>query len=368
MKELKRVTVNLKERSYDILIGSNQLDHLPEILKKLDIGNYAVIITNPKIKKLFKDRITRLLKKISLGSNFIQVPDSERSKSIKYLISTVSRISKLDIKKRVFIIALGGGVIGDLAGFVASVYKRGIPYIQIPTTLLAQVDSSIGGKVAVDLDCGKNLLGAFYQPRLVFSDISLLSSLNQRQILSGLSEIIKYGVISDKELFDYIKHNYYKILELDEKVLIYIISQSAKIKARIVSDDEKEQKGMRTILNFGHTIGHAIEAASGYSKRYTHGEAIAFGMVCATDLAHSLNICSSKTLSQLESLISRVGLPVYIKDLPLNRIMKAYLYDKKFISGKNRFVLPLKIGKVDIFEDIPEDRIKEVIKRRIKRK
>jgi len=215
---------------------------------------------------------------------------------------------------------------------------------------------------------GKNLLGAFYQPSLVFSDISTLSTLNSRQMLSGLAEVIKYGIIADTELFQFIEHNYHKLLEYDKSSLSYIIYRSAKSKAKIVSEDEKEQKAIRTILNFGHTIGHAIEAASGYSDKYTHGEAIAIGMVCAADIANRLDICSQKTLSQIESIVSRVGLPIHIKDVSLSKIMEAYLHDKKFISGKNRFVLPLKIGKVKIYEDINEKVIKDVVKRRIKNK
>jgi len=368
MKDLEKVSVNLKERKYDILIGYDQFDYLVKILKKLNIGNHAIIITNPKIKKLFNEKIISVLKKISIKGNFINIPDTEKSKSVRYFVKVLSDIAKIDVKKRIFIIALGGGVVGDLAGFVAAVYKRGIPYIQIPTTLLAQVDSSIGGKVAVDLAEGKNLLGAFYQPSLVFSDISTLSTLNSRQMLSGLAEVIKYGIIADTELFQFIEHNYHKLLEYDKSSLSYIIYRSAKSKANIVSEDEKEQKGIRTILNFGHTIGHAIEAASGYSDKYTHGEAIAIGMVCAADIANRLDICSQKTLSQIESIISRVGLPIHIKDISLSKIMEAYLHDKKFISGRNRFVLPLKIGKVKIYEDINEKVIKDVVKRRIKNK
>lgn len=367
MKNLKKITVDLKERSYNIFVGYDQFNFLGKLIKDLNPGNQAVIITNPKVKKLYKSKIEKTLKKVYIENSFIEVPDSEKAKSVKYLIKVISQIVKFNTKKRVFIIALGGGVIGDLAGFAAAIYKRGIPYIQIPTTLLAQVDSSIGGKAAVDLPEGKNLLGTFWQPCLVFSDTSILSTLSGRQIKTGLAEVIKYGIIEDSQLFDFIEHNYHKIFELDRKSLNYIVTRSAEIKSKVVSFDEREQKSLRTILNFGHTIGHALEAASGYNKNYTHGEAIAIGMVCAADIAEEMKICTQKTLARIESIISMTGLPIHIKGATLNKIMRAYGHDKKFISGKNRLVLPLNIGKVKVFEDIPEKIIKKVIKQRIKK-
>lgn len=366
MENLTKISVKLAERSYDIFIGYNQFESLGKILQDINIGTHAVIITNPKIKKLYRGKIEQSLRKVFIKSNFVEIPDSEKSKSIDRLTKVILKIVEIDIKKRVFIIALGGGVVGDLAGFVASIYRRGIPYIQIPTTLLGQVDSSIGGKVAVDLPQGKNLIGAFYQPRLVFSDISTLLTLNARQMISGLAEVIKYGIIAKPNLFKFTEGNYHNILKFDIEALTHIVTESARIKASIVSEDEKEQKSKRTILNFGHTIGHALEAATEYGKDYTHGEAIAVGMICASDLAYNLKVCSQKTLSRIESIISMVGLPIHIKNASLTKIMKTYLHDKKFISCKNRFVLPVRIGNVTIYEDVPEHIIKKVIKRRIK--
>ncbi|MCK5306236.1 MAG: 3-dehydroquinate synthase [Candidatus Omnitrophica bacterium] len=367
MKNLKKITVNLKERSYGIYIANNQFNCLGRLLKESNIGNHAVIISNSKIKKLYNEKIVKTLSKSSIKNDFIEVPDSEKAKSVSCLSKVISKIARIDVRKRIFVIALGGGVIGDLSGFAAAVYKRGIPYVQVPTSLLAQVDSSIGGKVAVDLQYGKNLLGAFYQPRLVFSDVSTVSSLNLRQLKTGLAEVIKYGVITDSQLFRFIELNYHKILELDKEALSHIIIQSSRIKARVVSQDERETKGIRTILNFGHTIGHAIETASDYGKSYTHGEAIAIGMICASEIACRLKICNQKTLCRIESIISMIGLPIHIKNAPLEKIMPAYLHDKKFISGKNRFVLPVNIGKVIIREGISERLIKNVISQRIKK-
>jgi 3-dehydroquinate synthase len=367
MKKFSYITLNLKERSYDIIIMHDQLRSLGSIIKTLGIGNQAVIISNSKIRKLYESKINSGLKKNKLKVKYIEVPDSEKAKSLQHFNSSIKKIVSLDVKTRLFIIALGGGVVGDLAGFIAAVYKRGIPYIQIPTSLLAQVDSSIGGKVAVDLPQGKNLIGAFYQPKAVICDSIFLQTLNERQLKTGLAEVIKYGIIADTQLFDFLEHNYHKVFKLDKESLSYIISRSASIKAKVVSKDETEKKGIRTILNFGHTIGHAIEAAAGYKASYTHGEAISIGMICAAEIAHRLNMCSAKTLGRIESIISIVGLPIHIKGVPLNKIMDAYLHDKKFIKGKNRFVLPKDIGKVVVGEDIPEKIIKKVISERIKK-
>jgi 3-dehydroquinate synthase len=247
---------------------------------------------------------------------------------------------------------LGGGVIGDLTGFAASIYKRGIPYIHIPTTLLAQVDSAIGGKTAIDLPVAKNLVGSFYQPKIVISDTSLLSSLSPRQIRNGLAECIKYAVIGDKKLFGYIENNYKKALAHDAKVLAHIILSCARIKSRIVGEDELDKKGKRIVLNLGHTIGHAIESASGYAERYDHGESIAIGMVCATCISSRMGLIKEDDGQRIIALIKKCGLPVKLKGLKISRIYGSLLHDKKFIHGTNRFVVPIGIGKVRIIHGI----------------
>jgi 3-dehydroquinate synthase len=262
------------------------------------------------------------------------------------------------------VIAFGGGVIGDLAGFVASIYKRGIPYIQVPTTLLAQVDSSIGGKTAVDLAEAKNMVGAFYQPRLVLSDIGLLATLDLRQARAGLAEVIKYGLIKDKKLFHYLEKNYDKIIRRQQGALEFVVWRSSYIKARIVGQDEKEEKGLRTILNFGHTLGHALEAAGGY-RRYNHGEAVAIGILLACALSRRLLLLDSSSCIRVEDLIKAVGLPVRIKNIPLNKIISAHYRDKKFIGARNRFVLLGGIGRAVVKQNIPLAAIKAVLKERI---
>ncbi len=259
---MNSIRVNLKERYYDIIPGKHILAQSGRLIRGLNLGRDVYIITNASIKDRYGAILEKSLTNAGFKSKFTQVLDSEKSKSLETAYSVINDLANYDKKKQICVIAFGGGVIGDLAGFIASIYKRGIPYIQIGTTLLAQVDSSIGGKTAVDLKTGKNLVGSFYQPKLVISDVSLLETLDLRQLRSGLAEVIKYGIIKDPVLFKYLENNsnviagdLIKTLNLE-----FIISRCARIKAKVVEQDEKEKKGIRTILNFGHTIGHAIEA------------------------------------------------------------------------------------------------------------
>lgn len=371
------VSVRLGERSY-IIAFEKSLERLSRELKRLDLGTDVAVITNSKVKSLFGKRVGNSLKKSGLNVKFLLVPDSEKAKSLKEAMRLLASLSKMDGKvprrrgkvppqrekgRRLCVVALGGGVVGDLGGFAASAYKRGIPYIQIPTTLLAQVDSSIGGKVAVDLPEGKNLVGSFYQPKLVYSDISFLKNLSGRDFISGLAEVIKYAVIKDTALFGYLERNRRKILGRDLRALLEIVRKCARIKAEIVSRDEREKRSIRTVLNYGHTIGHAIEAAQGYSNAYSHGEAIGLGMIAAARISQRLGILSAKDLSRIEKLIGDFGLPVNLKKTSVGKIMRSLSYDKKFIRGINRFVLPVRIGKVVIREGIPESMIREEIKR-----
>jgi len=363
---MKKITVSLGARSYDILVGHKIINQLGDVLEKLEIGQDAVVISNPTIHHLHGACLHSILSRKGFSVTFKLVPDSERSKSQKVCFDVINKIAAYDVKKRIFIIAFGGGVIGDLAGFVASVYKRGIPYIQIPTTFLAQVDSAIGGKTGIDLHMGKNLIGSIYQPRLVLSDSSFLMSLSLRQIRNGLAEVIKYGVIKDPKLFEYVEKNYKDILKLKIEPLENIVYACSQIKARVVETDETDTSGKRAMLNFGHTIGHAIEAAVCYTKEYSHGEAVSIGMVCASEIAFKLGILKRSDKKRLEDILSNVGLPVSCSGLRVEDIMHAQSHDKKFIHGKNRFILPKKIGSVIIKEDIPVKLIESILKSRIK--
>ncbi|MDO8746914.1 MAG: 3-dehydroquinate synthase, partial [Thermodesulfovibrionales bacterium] len=259
------------------------------------------------------------------------------------------------------LIALGGGVIGDITGFVASTYMRGIDYIQIPTPLLAQVDSSVGGKTGVNHKLGKNMIGTFYQPKLVWIDIDILKTLPQKEFFAGLAEVIKYGVIWDAKLFAFLENNRDKILRLDEKSLTHIIKRSCEIKAEVVSKDEREA-GLRAILNYGHTIGHAIETATGY-KKYLHGEALTIGMFIEAEIAESLKLLKEKTVQRIKSLIESYGLPTKIPvRINRNALLASMQLDKKAVAGELKFILPERIGKVRIQKGIEGRIMRETLK------
>jgi 3-dehydroquinate synthase len=349
---MKTIEVKLGKRSYQIIIGFDVVKNLGKYIRHLGLGEDAYVITNSLIKRRYGKVIAASLDNYGINSRFSIIADSERSKSLSTSLSIIKRLAGFDRKKRVFIVAFGGGVVGDLSGYIASIYKRGIPYIQIPTTLLACVDSSIGGKTGVDLKVGKNLVGAFYQPKLVLSELSFLKSLNLRQVRSGLAEVIKYAIIKNKNLFEYLEKNYPRILKLERSALQHIVGSCCQIKASIIAQDEREEKGLRTILNFGHTLGHAIEAACAYQK-YNHGEAVALGMILAGQISQKLNLTNQTTLSRIENLIQAVGLPVFIKGLSLRNILSAYYRDKKFVGGVNKFVLIKDIGRTIIKQNLP---------------
>ena len=358
---MKRITVRLKGRPYDIVIGRGVLKNTGALLKGLRIGRDAVIVTNSRLKRLFGGVLKRSLVRNSFTAHFETVPDSEKAKSSAVAMNLIARIAEYDSRKDVFVIALGGGVVGDLAGFAASIYKRGVNLVQIPTTLLAQVDSAIGGKTAIDLPAAKNMAGVFYQPRIVISDITLVSRLAKRQLKNGLAEIIKYGVIKDKRLFEFLESEYKKILSCNENALEFVVERSSRIKARIVEEDEFDKKGSRVILNFGHTIGHAIEAATSYSGRYSHGEAVAAGMVAASGIALKLKMIRIDEAERIIRLIKRCGLPTAVSGLNSSNIYRSLLHDKKFVGRFNRFVLPAAIGRVKTVRGVPEGIVKKAI-------
>jgi 3-dehydroquinate synthase len=365
---LKKIRVSLGDRSYPILIGHNALGQLGSVLRKQKITGSALVVTQKEIWSHWKFPIKETLS--HQGYDFkLHMPSAKRSeeaKSFTHLVQVLKSASALDGRgKSIFLIALGGGVIGDLTGFAASIYRRGVPYIQIPTTLTAQVDSSIGGKTAVDLPQGKNLLGTIYQPQLVLADPLCLQSLSASYFQDGLAEVIKYAVIEDHHLLSFLEHNKSKIMNRDVTSLEYLIHACAKIKARIVSKDEWDKKGIRMALNFGHTIGHALEAALSY-RGYTHGQAVGLGMLCALDISDASGILEDASLPRrIEGLLSDFGLPVTIKrQVQTKKVMHAMGFDKKKLRGKNRFVLIKGAGKTDIQEDVPEELVMQQINNR----
>lgn len=358
MKENKTkiIKVALKDNPYDIYIDYNIFKKVPAYLKQLNLGNFGIIITSHKVYALYKD----LIKKTFQGFSYkiIKVPNGEAAKSKKCLWEVIDKIVKADNwNKELFVICLGGGTVGDLGGFAASIYKRSIPYIQIPTTLLAQVDASIGGKTAIDLSQAKNILGTIYQPKAVFIDPVFLRTLSKKELKEGIAEVIKYGIIRDKDFFDFLRDNYEEIMALCPEYILKLIFVCAKIKADIVKEDEKEAKGVRTILNFGHTFGHALETSLKYAK-FSHGEAVALGMIYAVRLSCDLGLCRESEVKQIEDIIKRFSLPAKLK-VEYAAVYKAMSYDKKFILGKVRMVLLRGIGRVEVVNGIP---LKNVVK------
>ncbi len=344
MERKKTLTVKLGSRSYPIIISRGILSQLGQEIKKINPGLKGLIVTNPKVKLLYGAEVLKNLKKAGFEIYLKSIPDGEEYKSFQQLRRIYDFLLKHRFERNSFIVALGGGVIGDLAGFAAATYARGIPYIQVPTTLLAQVDSSVGGKVAVNHPSGKNMIGAFYQPKLVFIDLNLLMTLPLNQLQNGLAEVIKYGVIWDSRLFDFLEQHIRKILNYDLEALQYLVFRSCQIKAQVVSRDERE-KELRTILNFGHTLGHALESLGGY-KHFSHGEAISVGMVFAGRLALKMKEFSATDLERLIHLLKRAGLPTQPGIKTIEKAIPYLLADKKVKNGEIRFVLPRKIGRV----------------------
>jgi 3-dehydroquinate synthase len=349
---MKKITVNLKDRSYPVIVGNGVLSALAVELKKLALGPDLVIVTNPLVNRLHGRRLKGMLKAGGCRVKIFCIEDSERSKSLAVAGDLIDRIIRYSVDKKIVIVAFGGGVVGDLAGFVAAVIKRGVPLVQVPTTLLAQIDSAIGGKVAVDLNSGKNLVGAFYQPRLVLSDVSFLKTLSLRQVRNGLAEAVKYGVIKDAGLFKFIEEEHRALLARDPSALARLVLRCSAIKAEVVSRDERETKGLRVILNFGHTIGHAIESASSY-ETFSHGEAVALGMRAAARMSCRLSGLKPVDSARLDCLLSAIGLPEKAEGVSFSSIMSAMRFDKKFSAKKNRFVMMRAIGQVKVQEGVP---------------
>ena len=358
---MRTVKVPLGNRSYNIIIGSGLLARLGAECAKLPLGRRCAIISDTNVTPLFGKAAQRSLARAGFDSIVITVPAGETAKSIKTVQACYDQLAKHRLERASFIVALGGGVVGDLAGFVAATYLRGISFVQVATTLLAQVDSSVGGKVGVNLKAGKNLIGAFYQPRLVLCDLDTLKKLPSRQFRAGLAEVIKYGIIYDARLFQQLERELPALLKKNPKTLATIIARCCEIKAEVVGQDETEA-GLRAILNFGHTIGHALEAISGYGK-YLHGEAISIGQVAAAHLSHTLLGMPANDMVRITRLFQRAGLPYRARLAPrqLARLCEAMKLDKKVSAGEIKFVLAREIGRVEFGQNVPMSLITDTL-------
>ena len=352
------VNVPLGDRSYAIQIGPRLLPGLGEACSRLKLGHRCAIICDTNVGKRYAKIAYDSLLKDGFEPCLIIVPAGESAKSLKTVQSCYDRLAANRLERKSFIVALGGGVVGDLAGFVAATYLRGIDFVQVPTTLLSQVDSSVGGKTAINHPLGKNMIGAFYQPQRVVCDLNTLQSLPQRELSAGLAEVIKYGPIADMQFLDWLDQNLDALMARDPKALGYAVQRSCEIKAYVVSQDERDV-GMRAALNFGHTFGHAIEAGLGFGE-WLHGEAVGCGMVMAANLSQRLGLVDKAFVQRLTHLIDRAGLPVVGPKLGADNYLQHMRVDKKAQSGEIRFVLIDPPGKA-IVRGAPDTLVADVI-------
>ena len=350
--------VNLGKRSYPILVGCDTIEGLGTLLKERGCGHLA-IIADGRVEALWGGKVREILRREGINYLFFKVKPGERSKNLASARRLWNELAESKVDRGWWLASFGGGMVGDLAGFVAASYMRGLNFLQIPTTLLAQVDASIGGKVAIDHPKGKNLLGFFFQPKFVLVDISFLLTLPPRQYKNGIAEVIKYGAIKDRELLKLLKEREKFIKGKNEEILTEIVKRCVRIKAEYVEKDEEDVLGIRAELNFGHTIGHILERESGY--RLLHGEAISIGMVFAGELSRRMGLLSLNELSFLKSLLSLYRLPLRISfPIKIDRIIEGLLWDKKAKEGRTRFVLLRGLGEAFLCEDVPFELIKEV--------
>ncbi len=358
---MKKLNIDLANRSYDILIGRDLLAKTGRLIAERFNTSRIAVVTHPSIRQLFGEQIASELTTVGQAPEFIEVPEGESSKSLQQAEAIYDRLLEMNCDRKSALVALGGGVVGDLTGFIAATYQRGIPFVQIPTTLLSQVDSSVGGKTAVNHPRGKNMIGSFYQPKLVVIDLNTLHTLPQNEFRAGLAEVVKYGIIADARLFAFLEENAEAILSQDSHCLEHIIETSCAIKAGVVEKDEHESR-YRMILNFGHTFGHAIETLTGYTG-YLHGEAVAIGMVQAAWLSTETGRCSEDVPHRITGLLKKLGLPSQPPDLKSQDIIESMYHDKKTEHNQLRFVLVKDIGSVEIVDDVLEIPIRKVLDR-----
>lgn len=369
MQVEEKLKVNLENRSYDIIIGSDLIANAGRYLKPVLPMDKVFIVTDKNVAKLYLKILKASLDAEGIRHKEFILEPGEGTKNFDNLISLLNGIFENKPERKSTIIALGGGVMGDLAGFTASILLRGVNFVQIPTTLLAQVDSSVGGKTGINNKFGKNLVGSFYQPSLVLTDISTLKDLPEREYLAGYAEVVKYALLGDREFFYWLVDNIGKIKSRDAKALAYMVKKSCQMKADIVSKDEKEG-GLRALLNLGHTFGHALELDMGYDGRLLHGEAVAIGMVLAFELSAKLNLCDQGEVALIKKHLSYTGLPVSMKDIKKNwspkGLLESMFQDKKVSEGKLVLIVANKIGDAFIKKDVDSADILYTIEKHIK--
>ncbi len=356
--DMETLTVALGERSYPIHIGAGLIERAELIASRLPQQRVA-IVTNTTVAPLYLESLRRALDARGVRCVPITLPDGEAFKNWESLNQIFDALLKNRCERSTALVALGGGVIGDLTGFAAAVYQRGVPFVQVPTTLLAQVDSAVGGKTAINHPLGKNMIGAFYQPLAVVSDTDTLSTLPDRELSAGMAEVIKYGLIRDPAFFNWLERNIRRLVKREPEALAYAIERSCALKAEIVALDEREE-GLRALLNFGHTFGHAIEAGLGFGN-WLHGEAVAAGMVLAIRLSQKLGMVGADEVSRTVSLLSAAGLPTEAPGLGLERYLELMGHDKKVSGGRNRFILLKQLGDAFVSEDVARSALADLL-------
>lgn len=357
---MRQVNVALGSRSYPVYIGPGLLAQTGGYLSERGFTGRLVVITDTAVNKLYGSKLGGELEADGFQVSALEVPAGEGQKSLESAGRLYQELTAVHVERTTPILALGGGVIGDLAGFVAATYQRGVPLVQLPTTLLAQVDSSVGGKVAVDHGQLKNMVGAFYHPEMVIADTSTLKSLPEEELVNGLAEVIKSAAIRGGRFFSFLEENMERIKSLDADILEQVVFQSVNIKAGVVAEDERDM-GLRHILNYGHTIGHAIESVSDFEIK--HGKAVAIGMVAAARIANKLGMLDEGEVNRLQQLIEQAGLPAKMPEIEVEKVMQAMQHDKKVRAGKARFVLLESLGKATVVDDVHPSLIKEVLTR-----
>lgn len=347
------VHVALGDDAYDIRIATGWLDQLGDLVRRLDPRlSHVALIADSAIDDSWATRIAATMERAQVRVSRTTIPSGEASKSSEQIVRLWQWLLSEGADRKTLVLAVGGGVVGDLAGFAAASFARGLPLVQVPTTLLSQVDSSVGGKTGINLPDAKNMVGAFWQPRLVAIDTATLDTLPDREFISGFAEVIKYGVILDADFFGWLQQNSQSLLERDAKALQHAVRRSCQLKAQVVVEDEHETSGRRAILNYGHTFAHAIEATAGYGE-FLHGEAVAIGMQMAAVLAHRLGRIDQALLDAQLRLIQDFRLPARFADADVDAMLQAMARDKKVAHGKLRFVLPTRLGHVELVDDVP---------------
>ncbi len=353
------IRVDLAERGYDIVVTRNDLLGVGAFARDRTQGKLAFVVTDENVAAHAK-QVAKGLEAAQFQCEMVALPPGEAQKSLTVAGKLYDRLIDIPADRKTVVVAVGGGVIGDLAGFVAATFARGISLLMVPTTLLAMVDSSVGGKVAVNHPKAKNMIGSFHQPLGVWIDSDTLESLPEREFKSGLAEVVKYGVIQDAEFFGFLENNREKILKRDPEAIQYIVARCCRLKADVVENDEREETGLRAILNYGHTFAHAFETAAGYSA-WLHGEAVAAGMMSAARLAEKRGLIDQELVQRQKALLQALGLPIAPESWPVEDLLATMRTDKKAVAGKMRFILPRKLGEVALFDDIPENQVRSIL-------